>query len=500
MVRTVESAAALQYTPAMITEGVLLGWLLWFVPFMVMAAVIVRILIRPNREPASRVAWIAVVATVPIVGVIAYLLLGETNIGRRNYKLMREAFEQLPSEASRFDDPMFERAGGIPDHYEHLFNVGRSISGFEPLAGNSALLMQDSTAAIDSMIADIKAAQIKVCVLFYIWLDDDTGRRMADALIDAAQRGVRTQAMVDGLGSRAFIKCSTWKEMNAGGVETAIALRLSNPLIGPLQSRMDLRNHRKIVIVDGAITYCGSQNCADAAFAPKAKFGPWVDLVLRCQGPVAQQNQLLFDTDWWTYTHRKPQPVAGANLQANGSTVAQVIASGPNMRNSAMPDLFETLLFNAQRELVISTPYYVPDESMQSALCAAAWRGVDTILLLPERNDSRIVAAASRSYYSDLLNAGVKIMEYRGGLLHSKTLTLDGQVSLVGSANMDRRSFDLNFESNILLYDPAVTAEIRERQQHYMELSQTITSDGVAQWPLRRQLWNNAVAMLGPVI
>jgi cardiolipin synthase len=191
---------------------------------------------------------------------------------------------------------------------------------------------------------------------------------------------------------------------------------------------------------------------------------------------------------------RQPLPPGDPGL------TAQVIGTGPTVYNSAMPEVFETLLYTARRELIITTPYYVPDEAMQTALCASARRGVTTTIIFPARNDSWIVGAASRSYYSDLLAAGVRIYEYEGGLLHTKSLTLDGEVTLIGSANMDRRSFDLNYENNILFYDPTLTAEMRRRQDAYLACSHPVTAEMVAQWPMTRRLWNNTIAMLGPIL
>src|SRR6202030_2374104 len=161
---------------------------------------------------------------------------------------------------------------------------------------------------------------------------------------------------------------------------------------------------------------------------------------------------------------------------------AQVIGTGPTVFNSAMPEVFETLIYTARRELIITTPYYVPDEAMQTALCASARRGVRTIIIFPARNDSWIVGAASRSYYSDLLAAGVRIYEYEGGLLHTKSLTLDGEITLIGSANMDRRSFELNYENNILLFDATLTAAMREQQVQYLAQSQPVTREMVEMW------------------
>jgi cardiolipin synthase len=179
---------------------------------------------------------------------------------------------------------------------------------------------------------------------------------------------------------------------------------------------------------------------------------------------------------------------------------AQVIGTGPTVRNSAMPEIFETLIYSARRKLIISTPYYVPVEPMQAALCASARRGVDTTIIFPANNDSWIVGAASRSYYNDLLEAGVKIFEYVGGLLHTKSLTIDGDLTLIGSANMDRRSFELNYENNILFYNKPLTADMIERQESYIAQSRLVDKTMVETWSWQRRLWNNTIGMLGPVL
>jgi cardiolipin synthase len=465
------------------------------------AAVIVRVLLRPHRDSASRIAWVVVIAALPVLGILAYLLLGEVNIGRRRVERMRTVIAQLPraEDAPGADAAALEP--DVPEPHQHLFRVGHSISGFQPVGGNSARLLADSNATIDAMVADIDAAADHVHLLFYIWLPDNNGCRVADALIRAAARGVRCRAMADDLGSRLMIRSPHWQAMESAGVRLARALTIGNPLLRVLKGRIDLRNHRKIVVIDGRITYCGSQNCADPEFAIKAKYAPWVDAMMRFEGPVARQNQHLFAGDWMAQVDddidellRRPLPNSEPGL------TAQVIGTGPTVRNSAMPEMFESLIYSARRELVITTPYYVPNDSLQAALCASARRGVDTTVVFPARNDSWIVAAASRSYYPDLLASGVRIFEYVGGLLHTKSLTMDGEVTLIGSANMDRRSFDLNYENNILFYDPALTADMRERQQDYIGRSVAVDMAGVSDWSWRRQLWNNTIAVLGPVL
>jgi cardiolipin synthase len=351
------------------------------------------------------------------------------------------------------------------------------------------------------MVADIDSSQDHVHLIFYIWLPDNNGLKVVEALKRAATRHITCRVMADGLGSRIMIESPHWKAMQTAGVQLATALPIGNPLLRPLRGRIDLRNHRKILVIDNRITYCGSQNCADPELRIKARFAPWVDAVMRFEGPIARQNQYLFASDWMAQMGGDLTPLLRQPLRpGEPGLTAQVIGTGPTLYNAAMPEVFETLLFTARRELVITTPYYVPDEAMQTALCASARRGVTTTIIFPARNDSWIVGAASRSYYSDLLAAGVRIYEYEGGLLHTKSLTLDGEVTLIGSANMDRRSFDLNYENNILFYDPTLTAEMRRRQDAYLACSHPVTVDMVAQWPITRRFWNNAIAMLGPIL
>lgn len=464
-------------------------------------AYIVRAIVRPHREPASRVAWVVVIVIIPAVGILAYILLGETNIGRRQVERMNKVVDGMSDVANTpgLNADCFQP--DFPGRYEPLFKIGHSVNGFYPLGGNHAHLLKDSNSAIESMVKDIDEAKEHVNLTFYIWLADNNGLKVVEALKRAASRKVTCRAMADGLGSRTMINSEHWSSMRDAGVHVATALPIERLLLRPLKGRIDLRNHRKIVVIDNNITYCGSQNCADPEFLVKAKFAPWVDAMMRFEGPIARQNQHLFASDWMAQVDENidgllQQPL----LESENGITAQVIGTGPTVRNSSMPEVFETLMYAARDELVITTPYFVPDEAMQTALCTTARRGVSTSIIFPAKNDSWIVGAASRSYYEELLDAGVQIYEYEGGLLHTKSLTLDGEVTLIGSANMDRRSFELNYENNILFYDPSLTAEMRQRQEVYLGQSHQVTVDMVAQWPLHERLWNNAIAMLGPVL
>ncbi|MFG1344327.1 cardiolipin synthase [Xanthobacter autotrophicus DSM 431] len=479
-------------------DSAVIAWMLFATQAGFQLIFIIRALLRPHREPSSRFAWVLVIALAPGIGVLAYVLLGEANLGRSRVGRMRAALDALPR-AEQVAGASAEAA--IPERCVPLFRVGYSVNHYLPVSGNRAILLPDSASTIAAMVADIDAARHSVHVLFYIWLTDESGLKVMAALKRAAARGVVCRAIVDDLGSRALIRSAHWRDMALSGVRLAAALPVGNLLLRPLKGRIDMRNHRKIVVIDNAITYCGSQNCADAAFAVKAKFAPWVDVMARFEGPVVRQNQHLFASSWMAQTDEDltslfsealPTPVPGF--------IAQVIGSGAGVRYSAMPETFVALMNAARRELVITTPYYVPDEPIQAALCASARRGVATTIVFPHRNDSWIVAAASRSYYRDLLEAGVEIREYVGGLLHAKTLTFDGETTLIGSANIDRRSFELNAENNILLHDEFFTRAMRARQQVFIDAATPVTRAQVEAYSLWRQLWNNSIAMLGPVL
>ena len=421
--------------------------------FVLHLGVAARALTRPNRTPASRAAWVAVIMLLPVVGVVAYLLLGETSIGRERAHRLRETLARMPPPAAPVAPIPSEPAAA-------LFALGQSINGYPPVAGNRIALlgdpqappdqpMRNSNAAIDALVADIAAAREHVHISFYIWLDDHHGGQMADAVSAAARRGVACRVMVDALGSRAFIRSPRWRQLQDAGVHVLATLddipRLGHLAVG----RLDLRNHRKVAVIDNRITFCGSQNCADPEFRGAARFAPWVDILLRCEGPVVRQAQHLFLSTWIAETGEPIESLVSAppapDVFAPG-VVAQMFGTGPTTAGNAMSDMFVATLYAARHELIITTPYFVPDEALLRALCAAPRRGVRTVLVLPTRNNSKLVGAACYSTYAPLLAAGVEIYEYPLGLLHTKSITADGQIALVGSANMDRRSLQLNFE------------------------------------------------------
>lgn len=460
------------------------------------AAVLVRAILRPHREPAARLAWVVVIVAAPVIGSVAYLLLGETRVRRR--RLGQAIEEKLPR------PPVDEAAIRKIDASVHAapFTLARSVNRLSPSGGNRASLAADSDSAIDAMVADIDAATTSVHLCTYIWLADSNGLKIKDALAHAARRGVAVRCLADALGSHRFIRSAHWRELAASGAQVRQALPFGNILRTLVRGRLDLRNHRKALIVDNAIAWCGSQNLADPEFRIKPRFAPWVDIMTRWEGPIARDYQFLFVSDWLSEDGDDISAMlADERLgSSEGAILAQAIGTGPILAYEAMPACFAELIHSAREELVVTTPYFVPDEQLLYALVAAVRRGVRTVLVFPKRNDSLFVAQASRSCYSDLVKAGAAIFEFRPGLLHAKTMVVDRRIGLVGSANLDRRSFELNFENNILFDDPDFAAQVRARQDEYIAQSDRITAAEIRRTSVPRRFARNLFAMLGPLL
>jgi cardiolipin synthase len=468
--------------------------------FLLHLAVIVRAIMVEGRDPYARLAWVMALLLFPILGIFAYGMFGEPWMSgrfRRKANRVYKQLERLPTTAVR-EGVSLER---LPKHFAGSFRTCEALSPSAATDRNTVRLAEDSNAAIDMLVDDIAAARDSVHISFYIWLSDNNGLRVVEAVRSAASRGVTCRVTVDAIGSRPLIHSVHWRNMKESGVRLCVSLSAPTGLRSIAARRIDLRNHRKIVVIDNWITYCGSQNCADPEFLPKARYAPWVDILLRFNGPVAVQNQLIFASAWTVETGEDLTACLESAVppQGEGDVLAIAFGTGPLSVKGAMSNAFASLLYAAEQEVVISTPYFVPDPPLLAAIIACARRGVETSLLLPKRNDSRVIGAISRALYPQLIAAGVKVFEYGAGLLHSKTLVADQVVSLIGSANMDRRSLELNFENNILLYSAEMSQKIRHRQNVYLADSVEITRADVENRSFMRRFMENVMTMAGAV-
>lgn len=468
-----------------------------FVHYGVALIVSIRVLLRPRLEPTVRLSWILVIELVPLVGIIAYVLFGEIRMRRTDIQRMSDVRNQLTN--AWVESPYtieLTQAEKSP-----VIAACEAVGGFLPVGGNRFHLLPESDEAMDDLVAAIDAANEHIHILFYIWLDDVSGRKVAEATIRAAERGVTVRAIVDAIGSRAFLRSQTWKRVMASGVQGVEALPVGNPLIDALFKRVDLRNHRKIVVIDDRIGFTGSRNCSDNAFAAKPRFAPWIDIFLCIEGPVVRQMQAIFLQDWMSYT--------GENLGEMLKTIpaveepggiGQIVATGPDLRQGSLADCMATMLHEAREEVIITTPYYVPNAALNAAIKSAALRGVDVKLILPERNDSLVVGATSEGFYHGLLRAGAKIYLFKGGVLHAKSITVDNKIAFIGSANLDRRSFEINYEMNMLVIDPQLIHDLEVRKQGYLARSRLLSHEEVLEWSVWRRLRNNTLSLAAPLL
>lgn len=471
--------------------------MIWTVSYFVLhVAVAIRVLSVDGKEPSSRAAWIVVLFFLPFLGIVAYLLVGEPWVTKRLRGRALEVFRSLNAGARPLQQALDPE---IPERFSSGFRLSEKLAGNAVTSGNQARLMADSAATIETMVRDFDAAEQTIHIVFYIWLTDNSGLKVVEALKRAASRGVTCRVIADSMGSHGLIHSPHWRAMREAGVNLCASLP---PLSGGglfKGTRIDLRNHRKIVVIDNCITYCGSQNCADAAFLPKAKFAPWVDIMLRLEGPIAAQNEILFASNWGVEMH--------ANLTLQQAMPAfedgfSAIAFGtiPGLPPGTSSAIFTSLLFAAQHEVVITTPYFVPDQSLLAAIVACARRGVSTTLILPKRNDSFIVGAISKAQYRRLIQAGVHIFEYRPGLLHAKTMVIDGEIAIVGTTNMDRRSLDLNLENNLLLHSCDVAGRVLERQKTWLVDADAVDPQEVLQRSFWRRIGDNLASIAAPLM
>lgn len=458
-------------------------------------------ILSKRRPPGVSIAWLLVLAVVPFLGAAVYLLFGEAWLGAS--RIRRSLSAERP--VRRLMERVERRAGAeiheLPECVESVALVGMATDAMPVVGGNAVEILDGADEAFPAIIRDIDEAQRSIELLFYIWEPRGRVLEVERAIERAAARGIHCRVLVDATGGASFFGSGSPRRLREAGVEVERALPVK--WLRAHLSRIDLRNHRKLVIIDEQIGYTGSLNMADPKhFKVRAGVGEWVDVMARVRGPGVATLSAVFESDWMIETARTcPEAIARESIaQQVGNVEMQVVPSGPRSHQETIHRMLIQGVHEARRELVFTTPYFTPDEAMMAALVTAAQRRVGVTLIVPERVDSRLVALASSAYYQDLLDAGARIMLYQGGLLHAKTVTIDGTIAMLGTVNMDRRSFGINYELSVFLYDAAACARLREVQQHYLHESVEITSTDWARRSRVRRLAENGVQLLSPLL
>ena len=460
--------------------------------FLIVWASTIIVVITENRNPVKTLAWVMVLVFLPIVGFVLYLLFGmdmrkEKIIGRRSLsRLMKEPL-------LNYQDYAVSEASAP---YEKLTRMMRQAGQSYLLAGNKVTPFTGFPALLHDMLRAIASAQHHVHVQFYIFMDDAVGRLLRDALIDKVRQGVKVRLLYDDVGSWKA-KNRFFRAMQQEGIEV---YPFGEVKFAALTKRVNYRNHRKVVVIDGKVGYIGGMNIADRYYKG-LPWGNWRDTHIRIEGMAVNALQTSFFVDWY-YASRilVSEPLYFPKVEQCGDTAMQIVTSYPMGEWKTIMQGLLQVISQSRRYLYIQTPYFMPTEPILMALRNAALAGVDVRLMVPRRGDSLLADLASRSYYKEVMMAGVKVYQYNPGYLHAKMLLSDDNFVTVGSTNMDFRSFEQNFEINAFIYDPETTKTMKRIFMADQQQSTRIIPSEWKRRPLWNRFWESLVRLLSPLL
>ncbi|MHA7880614.1 MAG: cardiolipin synthase [Saccharospirillum sp.] len=450
---------------------------------LVTLALTLRILMR-RRSVGVTLAWLLFIYIVPLVGFVLYLMFGERYLGRRRARRAETQYlyyrQWLNHIAARNALTRIDQSPLRP-----VMEITLGSVGMPAMYGNQWRILDRPDDFFDALLADIASAKSWVLMEFYILQNRGRVETVLSALEAARKRGVRVHLLLDSVGSNRFLRSERCKVLRANGVEVLDALHAN--LFRMSLRRIDLRQHRKLITIDNRQAYTGSMNMADPTwFKKNSGYGPWVDVMVRVEGPIAAliQGTLVFDWEMET-EQRLEAALYWPHPPSHGGSLMQFLPSGPALDEDILLQVLLTAIHNARERVIISSPYFVPDEALTQALKSVAKRGLDVTLLVPRRNDSRLAQYAGRSFYDELLSHGVEILRFSEGLLHTKCVLIDDHLALVGSVNLDMRSIWLNFESTLVIDDPKFYRDMHRVIEQYRTLSHRLE---LSEW--RRRAWH----------
>lgn len=455
---------------------------------------IVALFVVPrNRRPTAGMAWLMAIFFLPIPGLLLFLIIGSKRLPKSR-KQKQDDINQFVAEVSeREDNSLLAPVDQLQEGVESAVLLGQQLGAQPMLRGNTAAISIDYEGSLAQMAAAIRAAKEYVHIEFYIFVHDETTDDVFAAMGEAAQRGVKVRVLLDHVSAvrnpGARRTRQSFKEL---GLDWAYMLPV-RPWRGEYQ-RPDLRNHRKLLVVDGKVGFMGSQNLVDSSYnkaSNKRRGLHWKDLMVRVEGPIVLGLEAVFQGDWYLETGEYLTHLAEGDLSVDqpGELECQIVPSGPGYEGENNLQVFVALLYSARRRISITSPYFVPESSIMNALRAATARGVEVELFVSETGDQAVVYHAQRSYYEEILRAGVRIWMFKPPyILHSKHFTVDEGVAVVGSSNMDQRSFGLNMEISMVVHGESFVSELDEVNDYYRANSRELTLEEWSKQPLRSQL------------
>ncbi len=478
-----------------IAENIDLGWVWWTVSVLYALTIlgIIAVVVSENRNPVKSLAWVTVLLVVPMVGLVLYVFFGRNIqnkriISRRNRRKLR----RLGSGGSIDRRQLRLSPEGLAQ-----VNLAYSLCGSNYYDGNSIDIFDNGSDKFDALLRDIASARHYINMQYYIIVDDHIGRRVMDALIERARAGVKVRLIYDHVGSFKLSN-KALRRMKEAGVEAYPFFKVVFP---PFGTRINWRNHRKIVVIDGAIGYIGGMNVADRYVDGGRLFPLWRDLHLRVTGPAVYALQQSFAVDWnfmgQPLLEEAPRPV---DASSGGSVGMQLVTGGPTTQWMNMTMVFQQAISHARNRIYIQTPYFIPSEGLIQALQAAALSKVDVRLMVPKRSDSDMLRWATSSYIQECLRAGIKVYFYEKGMLHSKAIIIDDDFCTVGSTNFDFRSFEHNFEANMLIYSREFNARLKALFMRDMRDSRRVTSGSWRRRPVLEKALESIMRLFSPIL
>ncbi|WP_322919162.1 MULTISPECIES: cardiolipin synthase [Nocardioides] len=449
-----------------------------------------------NRKPSAAMAWLILILIIPLAGFAVFLLLGRTDLGRRRLARQQESDRAIRTAVDRL---VTEPVDG-PPYLASVVHLNRNLGSLPLQAGNRIDLVPGYRDAVAAMTAEVASATVSVEVEFYIAAWDDVTGPFFEALVAATARGVRVRLLFDHMGSRSIPGFAGFQERLARTTIEWHPMLPVRPLKGQFQ-RPDLRNHRKILVVDGRTAFMGSQNLVEPGYnKPKNHEAgrEWVELVARVDGPTVRALRAVFAKDWYAETGERldEELVSVEPARHDDGVAAQVLPSGPGYGTENNLRLFTTLIYSAHHRVSLTSPYFVPDEPLLYAVTTAARRGVEVELFVSEEGDQFMVYHAQCSYYQALLEAGVRIHLYPApAVLHSKHFSIDDDVAVIGSSNMDMRSFALNHEVSMMVTGSDVVARFRKVEDDYRALSRELTLEEWSRRPAVQRYLDNTMRL-----
>jgi len=462
--------------------------------------VVVSVL-RQRKEPMAMLAWIFAGVTLPLLGAGFYWLFSATRVRRKARRRRRRVAHILAGIKARAPalSPGSEGvlAPGLPPELAAVERIGQRLSHMPATAGNAVRVYEEANATYAALEEAIRGAQHHIHLQYYIWQPDETGRHFRDLVAEKARQGVECRLLLDAVGCLRLTRRFT-RPLTVAGCQVAFFMPLR-----PLRRRWSphLRNHRKIAVIDGRTAFIGSQNIGDEYRGWRKRLSPWYDTHMRVDGPAALFLQQIFAEDW-LFATREPLSSAVYFPQAAcvGRSVVQILPTGPEEDFSSLAQVVFAAVATARADIRIATPYFVPDPALRMALVHAGCRGVRVQVVVPTRSDAPVVLWAGRSFYPELLEDGLEIYEFDGGVLHSKIVTVDDRWCMLGTANMDTRSFRLNFEVTALVYDREVAQALSASIERYRQRARRIMPRDVWRRGLAAQLGQGAARLLAPLL